>query len=337
MDGILKIGLAGLGAIGRTHVDRINGKLRRAQVVGVTDLAPEYGKKAAAGLGLPFHESAQALLDSGVDALMVTASDPDHEAYVLAAIKAGKPVFCEKPLAPDAEACQRVIDAEMATGRMLVQVGFMRRYDPGYRQLKEMIDGGKYGAPLMMHCAHRNPEVPEAYTTPMAITNTLIHEIDTLRWLIGEDYDTVEMAFPKATKYTHPNLRDPQIMILTSKSGVRMDVECFVNCRVGYDIQCEVCCEDGIFRLPELASVPLLHDAKRTTTICNAWSERFVEAYNVEIQEWIDSTLAGRVDGPSSWDGLVACVTADAAQQARETGKPVKVALPEMPSFYKRG
>lgn len=336
MSGILKIGLAGLGAIGRTHINRINGKLRRAEVISVTDMAVEYGKKAADEFGLPFYETAQSLLASGADALMVTSADPDHEAHVLAAVKAGKPVFCEKPLAPDADACKRVIEAEMATGRKLVQVGFMRRYDPGYRQLKKMIDSGEYGAPLMLHCAHRNPSVPEAYDTPMAITSTLIHEIDTLRWLIGEDYDTVEMAFPKATRHTHKNLRDPQIMILTSKSGIRMDVECFVNCRVGYDIQCEVCCEDGIFKLPELPSVPLLRDAKRTTAICNAWSERFVEAYNIEIQEWIDSTLSGRVDGPSSWDGLVACVTGDAAQKARETGEAVSIQLPEMPSFYSR-
>ncbi len=186
----------------------------------------------------------------------------------------------------------------------------------------------------MMHCAHRNFFVADSYDTPMAITSTLIHEIDTLRWLLGEDYDTVEMAFPKQTKNTLPHLRDPQIMILTSKSGVRMDVECFVNCRVGYDIQCEICCEEGFLKLPELPAVGLLVDAKRMTTICRDWSERFIEAYDIEIQEWIDSTLAGRVDGPTAWDGFVACVTGDCAQRARETGQPVKIELPPMPDFY---
>ncbi len=96
MDGqSLRIGLAGLGAIGRTHIKRINGKLRSAKVTGVTDMALEFGKKAAAELELPFYENAQALLDSGIDALIVTAADPDHEAYVLAAIQAGKPVFAK--------------------------------------------------------------------------------------------------------------------------------------------------------------------------------------------------------------------------------------------------
>ena len=72
-----------------------------------------------------------------IDAVVVTTLDPFHEQYVMAAIKAGKYVFCEKPLAPEADACKRIVEAEMATGKQLVQVGFMRRYDPGYGQLKK--------------------------------------------------------------------------------------------------------------------------------------------------------------------------------------------------------
>lgn len=331
----LIIGLAGLGAIGRTHIERINNRLSRGRVIGATDKATAFGKEKAAELGVQFHDNVQSLLDSGIDALIVTSADPDHEEFVAAAIKAGKPVFCEKPLAPDAAACKRIIDAEMAFGKKLVQVGFMRRYDPGYRQLKSLIDSGKFGQPLMVHCAHRNFSVADTYDTPMAITSTLIHEIDTLRWLIGEDYATVEMAIPKSTRNTKPHLIDPQVMILTSKSGVRMDIECFVNCRVGYDIQCEVCCEEGFLKLPELPTVGMLVDAQRSTAICRDWSERFVEAYNIEIQEWIDSTLAGRVDGPTAWDGLVACVTGDAGQKSRETKSVISIELPECPEFYK--
>ena len=75
----------------------------------------------------------------------------------MAAIKAGKYVFCEKPLAPEADACKRIVEAEMAAGKQLVQVGFMRRYDPGYNQLKKAIDSGKYGLPLML--ALRTPQL----------------------------------------------------------------------------------------------------------------------------------------------------------------------------------
>ncbi len=332
----LRIGIAGTGAIGRTHIDRINNKLQGGRVVAATDTNPDFGRKVADDYGLEFFPDGGALVRSGrVDALIVTAADDDHEKFVMAAVQSGLPVFCEKPLAPTAEACKRIIDAETAGGKRLVQVGFMRRYDPGYRQLKALIDSGDYGAPLMLHCAHRNFEVGENYTTPMAITNTLIHEIDTLRWLIGEDYATVEMAFPRSTKYTHKELLDPQIMILTSVSGVRMDVECHVNNRVGYDIHCEVCCEEGYLNLPDLAAVQRLVNASRVTPICRDWSERFVDAYNVELQEWITSTKAGRVDGPNCWDGYVACITSDAAHESREKKAPVAISLPECPAFYK--
>lgn len=335
MNSELRIGIAGTGAIGRTHIDRINNKLKGGSVVACTDANPDFGKQMGEKLGLAFFADGEALVASGkVDALIVTAADDDHEKFVMAAVKAGMPVFCEKPLAPTAEACKRIIDAETKGGKRLVQVGFMRRYDPGYRQLKKLVDSGEFGAPLMIHSAHRNFEVGENYTTPMAITNTLIHEIDTLRWLIGEDYASVEMAFPRCTKYTHKDLLDPQIMILTSKSGVRMDIECHVNNHVGYDIHCEVCCEEGYLNLPDLSAVQRLVNASRVQPICRDWSERFVDAYNTEIQEWIDSTLAGRVDGPNSWDGYVACITSDAAHKSREEKKAIAIDLPDAPAFY---
>ena len=112
-----------------------------------------------------------------MDAVIVTSIGSTHEGYVLAAIAAGKPVFCEKPLATTAAACKRILDAEVAWGKRLVQVGFMRRYDAGYRLLKEVVTEGVIGAPLI---AHRNPGVGDDYTTDMAITDTVIHEIDTM-------------------------------------------------------------------------------------------------------------------------------------------------------------
>ena len=130
-----------------------------------------------------------------IDAVIVTTIDPYHEQYVMAAIKAGKYVFCEKPLAPEAEACKRIVEAEVAGGKQLVQVGFMRRYDTGYRQLKAAIENRTYGEPLMLHCAHRNPAVDESYDTPMAVENSMIHEIDVLRWLLNEDYATAEVVY----------------------------------------------------------------------------------------------------------------------------------------------
>lgn len=333
---VLRVAVVGVGAIGRTHIERINNKLQGAKVVACSDVNVEFGKSVAEKYGCEFFEDGEAMIASeGVDAVIVTTIDPFHEQYVMAAIRAGKYVFCEKPLAPEAEACRRIVDAEMDGGRRLVQVGFMRRYDPGYRQLKEAIQSRTYGEPLLLHCAHRNPSVDESYTTPMAVENSMIHEIDVLRWLLNEDYATAEVVFAKNTRRTHAKLMDPQIMILTTKSGVRIDVEAFVNTGHCYDIKCEVCCEDAILNLPEPANIEVCANAQRGHAIHSDWSTRFVEAYNVEVQEWINATKAGRVDGPTAWDGYVGQVTAAAASKARDTQTVVNIEMEEMPEFYK--
>jgi myo-inositol 2-dehydrogenase/D-chiro-inositol 1-dehydrogenase len=332
----LRIGVIGTGAIGRTHIERINTRLQGGRVVAVSDANAEFGKKTAEAYNCKFHADGESLInDSGVEAIIVTTIDEFHERYVTAAIKAGKYVFCEKPLAATRDGCSRIVKAEIAGGKKLVQVGFMRRYDPGYRQLKKIIDDRTYGEPLMLHCAHRNYEVDNNYTTAMAVENSMIHEIDVLRWLLNEDYDTAEVVFPKKTKYAHENLQDPQIMILTTKSGVRIDVEAFVNCHYGYDIKCEVCCENGIISLPEPSNAGIRTNASRIAPICRDWSERFVEAYNIELQEWIDATGNGQVDGPTAWDGYVGSITASAASRARDTKTVVKIEMEERPAFYK--
>lgn len=331
----LRIGVAGLGAIGVAHIERITKKLHGGRVVAATDAVSNFGVQVAGHLGITYHSSIRAMIESGgIDALLVTAADEDHERYVLAGIRAVIPVFCEKPLAPDAMACQRIIEAEMEVGQRMVQVGFMRRYDAGYRSLKAMIASRQYGRPLMIHCAQRSTEVGESFTTDMAISNALIHEIDILRWLLGEDYDSVEIRIPKGTRNSHRSLRDPQILLMTSESGVWMDVECFLNCHAGYDIQCEVVCEEGILRLPDPPTIQRLTAATRMRPICNDWTERFEAAYDAEIQDWINSSLAGDTEGPSAWDGYAACLTADAARQSRETERAVPVELPECPKLY---
>ena len=333
---ILQIGLIGTGAIGRTHIERINNTLQGGRVIAVTDAFAEAGRKAAETYGCEFIEDGEALInDSRIQAVIVTTADPYHAQYVKAAIKAGKFVFCEKPLAPEPEVCKEIVDLEMAGGKKLVQVGFMRRYDQGYRELKKYISERTYGEPLMLHCAHRNPMVPESYDTPMAVENSMIHEIDVLRWLLGENYVSAEVVFPKKTRHAHEKLQDPQIMYLTTESGVRIDVEVFVCAGYGYDIKCEVCCEDGIFSLPEPSRPLIRAKASRIYPICADWSDRFVQAYNTEFQEWINATKAGRVDGPTAWDGYAGQITAAAASKARDTQTKVAITIPETPAFYK--
>ena len=332
----LRIGLVGTGGIGRTHIDRINNKLQGAKVVACSDPASEFGLSVAEKFGIKgYADPIEMINDPEIDAIVNTTADDFHEKFVTAAIEAGKYVFCEKPLAPKADACKRIVEAEMKAGKKLVQVGFMRRYDAGYRQLKAAIENRTYGEPLLLHCAHRNPSVPESYDTPMAVENSMIHEIDVLRWLLNEDYATAEVRFAKDTRRTHAKLRDPQIMILTTKSGVRIDVEAFVNNGNNYEIKCEVVCEDAVLNLPEPANIQVTANASKGIAIHQDWSTRFVDAYNTEFQEWINATKEGRVDGPTAWDGYVGQVTATAASKARDTQTIVEIECEPMPDFYK--
>jgi myo-inositol 2-dehydrogenase/D-chiro-inositol 1-dehydrogenase len=333
----LKLGVIGTGAIGQEHIRRCSHVLQGAQVVAVSDINVEGARAALQRLNIEaevFENGHDVIQSPNVDAVLVTSWDPTHEEFTLAAIAAGKPVFCEKPLAMSAEGCRRVVDAEIQAGKRLVQVGFMRPYDAGYRALKKVITDGDIGEPLMLHCAHRNPSVPAHYQTNMAITDTLIHELDVLRWLLADDYKTVQVVFPRKTSKALEHLRDPQVVLIETVKGTRIDVEVFVNCQYGYDIQCEVVGELGIARLPEPTSVQLRSQAKLSTTILMDWKDRFIGAYDVELQAFIDGVRGERLTGPSAWDGFAAAVAADACITAQQSGAIVNLGLPQRPAFY---
>ncbi|MFP3720292.1 Gfo/Idh/MocA family oxidoreductase [Niallia circulans] len=335
----LKIGVIGTGAIGREHINRITKKLAGGEIVAVTDVNQESARTTVEQFNLNagiFPDDKSLIADGNVDAVFVTSWGPAHEESVLAAIEAGKYVFCEKPLATTAEGCMRIVEAEMKHGKRLVQVGFMRRYDSGYVQLKELLDANFIGDPLMIHCAHRNPEVGTTYSTDMAISDTLIHEIDVLHWLVNDDYKSVQVLFPKRNRYAHENLRDPQVVILETKSGIVINAEISVNCKYGYDIQCEVVGEEGIVKLPEVATVPFRKNATLGSQILMDWKKRFVDAYDVELQHFMDSIKeTGEPNGPTAWDGYIAQVTADACIKAQNSGVKEEIVLHEQPSFYK--
>ncbi|MDV6319849.1 Gfo/Idh/MocA family oxidoreductase [Chromohalobacter sp. HP20-39] len=333
----VRIGVIGTGMIGEEHSRRISQQLTGGEITAVSDVNQEQAQAVVDRLGLDakVYDSGLELIQADhVDAVMVTSWGPTHEEYVLAAIRAGKYVFCEKPLATTAQGCRNIIDAEIEAGKRRVQVGFMRRYDSGYQLMKEAIDANRLGEPLMIHAAHRNPTVPERYVTPMAIHDTLIHELDTFRWLLNDDYATTQVIFPRKTRHAHGKVEDPQIVLLKTTQGVRIDVEVFVNCQYGYDIQCDVVGEEGIAHLPEPQSLTLRQAGQRSNEILQDWKKRFGEAFDVELQAFIDGAASGTVGGPSSWDGYAAAIASDACVKAQESGQIEKIEMPERPAFY---
>lgn len=334
----LRFGLVGTGWIGKFHMDRLANKISDAELVAVYDYKKELAEQAVKELNVEakIYENDTELINAdNVDAIVVATPGFAHKDTVLKAIRAGKYVFVEKPLATTVEDCLEIVEAEQQHGSKLVQVGFMRRYDKGYIQMKEAIDTDLIGEPLMIVAAHRNPAVDENYTTDMAINDTLIHEIDALHWLVGDDYESIQVTFPKKSSYALEHLKDPQIITMTTKSGIVMTVQVSVNIQYGYDIQCEVVGEKGVVSLPEIPTIQYRTEEGLGQKFYHDFQERFGEAFDEEFINFVKSIQHdGKPAGPSAWDGYVATTTVEAGIKSQKTEKTEKTELQERPKFY---
>lgn len=330
----VRIGMIGPGGMGQAHIERIHSVIAGGRVVAVSDVDGAKAQEVASRIGATAYATSAELIASDIDAVMICSHGPAHEPDVLACIAAGKPVFCEKPLTPTAGAALRIMEAEQAGGRKLVTVGFMRRFDQSYREMKKILDSGELGEALMVHCAHRNPTVPDFYTWDMAINDTAIHEIDTMRWLLGEEFVAARVDKPKKTSLRFEHLQDPLVLVLTTESGVRVDDEVFVNCQYGYDIRCELVAEKGAVSLADQNVITRRDAVGRNNPITMNHNERFWGAFVTEVQEWITAVGKGEHTGSTSWDGYAAACVCDAGVKALTDSGEVAVQMIAKPSFY---
>ncbi|MEV4742024.1 Gfo/Idh/MocA family oxidoreductase [Streptomyces sp. NPDC049555] len=332
----LGVAVIGTGRMGADHVRRLTGATRGARVTAVVDV--DAGRaRAAAALApgcTPYTDAAAAMAAGDVDAVLIASPGPAHETALLQALTHDLPVLCEKPLTPDAAAALRVVEAEARLGRRRVQVGFMRRYDEEYRQLKALLDAGGLGRPLMLHCVHRNASTPPGFTDRMLVEDSAVHEIDATRWLLGQEITAVRVLRPAPSPAAPEGLGDPQLVLLETAAGAVVDVEVFVNCGFGYQVRCEAVCERGSVRIGEERGPAVAADGRWGGPVPQDFLTRFRAAYDREVQEWVDATRRGTCTGPSSWDGYAAAAVCEAAVRAQERGERVEVALAKRPALY---
>ena len=181
-----------------------------------------------------------------VDAVVLASPGFVHEEQVLACLRHGKPVLCEKPLSMDDESSLRLLEAESSLGRRLVTVGFMRRFDPEYAAVRAALRSGAHGRLLLLHNVHRNRSVPNAdFRSEMIVRDSLVHEVDASRFLFGDEVVEVHGAVPGADLARRPGVVDPQVSILRMSGGGLVTNEVFVNSQVGYEVRFEAVAERG--------------------------------------------------------------------------------------------
>ena len=334
----LAIGVLGAGGnIGHTHSQNIATYVDGARLAAVYDLNTERAEEVAKTYGAKVMASAEELIASPeIDAVVIASWDGTHADLAVKCIQAGKPVFCEKPLATTLEDAKKVVEAEKASGKRLLQIGFMRRFDPDYIKMKKILDSGELGAPLMIHACHRNVSQPDGFQTEMGVSNVAIHELDICRWLLGDEYKNGQVLKVRQSACSTKGYDNPQIVLLETQSGARIDVEVQVADAYGYDIQCQVVCEKGTVNLPDPYAVVKRSNATRSFPILTDWKDRFIEAYDIELTHWVKTLEEkGEPDGPSAWDGYAACVAADALNRSRGTGRFLPVETMEKPELYR--
>ncbi|MFI2760420.1 Gfo/Idh/MocA family protein [Streptomyces echinatus] len=336
MGDLLGVAVLGAGHMGADHIRRLDRVVSGARVAAVADPDVERAKEAAAGVdGVTVHADPVAALDApGVAAVLVASPGPAHEEALLAAFRRGLPVLCEKPMVPDSAGALRVVEAEARLGRRLAQIGFMRRYDTEYRRLKALLDEGALGRPLMLHCTHRNVSSPGHFTSAMLVNSSVSHEIDAARWLLGQELTAVTVLRPAPSGGAPEGLLDPQFVLFETDGGALVDVEVFVNCGFGYQVRCEAVCEKGSARIGDGHTMVVTTAGGAREDVAQDYLVRFADAYDREVQAWVDATRRGEVTGPGVWDGYAASVVAEAGVRALETGARTTVELAPRPDLY---
>jgi len=324
------VGVIGAGVMGAEHARIIGHEISGAHLVGVVDADLSRAQAAIQDVkGARALTQADMLInDPSVDAVLVSSPDDTHHPYVLAALALGKPVLCEKPLAVTSAQCLEIVEAEKRSGKQLVQVGFMRRFDPCYQEMKATIDSGELGDVRILHCQHRNQTTPRFFTGNMIITNSLVHELDVNRWLLNTEYNNaLVVPCPAGEGGQCP---DPMLYLFETVAGSLISAETFINCQYGYHVHAEAVCTKGTISLVNPTHTHIRRQRVEASSFPDIWVPRFREAYRNQTQAWINGILSGTPpeDGATAWDGLVATSLAEQLVGAMQTGERIQLILP---------
>ena len=213
-------------------------------------------------------------------------------------------------------------------------VGFMRRFDVQYQAMKKIVTSGDIGSALMMHAAHRNPSVPDHYTSDMIINDTVVHDIDLARWMFDDEIEAVTVHRPGATGMRRRAwLHDPGSCCWKCRTGCSRRGGGGDGAATATTFAARLSCENRTVELSESAG-PLVKVEGGWSGRLDDWRERFVDAFDAEFQAWADAVSARTTTGPSAWDGYAATVACEAGLEAIRRGRQPSSRMTDRPDLY---
>jgi inositol 2-dehydrogenase len=330
----LKVGVVGVGRLGRVYVRDLAARIPETTVAAVADIDRTLAGAIADEFGVPHaYGSADDLIaDPNVDAVVIVTPTHAHRDNVVAAAQSKKPTFCEKPPALSLAECAAMAEAVEKSGSFF-QMGFMRRFDPGYAAAKEKIARGEIGRPVVFKSSSRDPFRPSLeYANPASSGGIMvdmgIHDFDLARWFMG-DVDTVSatgavLAYPEMASIGDIDNAIATLEFADGRLGV---IDLTRNGVYGYDISTELLGDAGTVRVGYLRETPVLTMTKNSVAHDTVpyFMERFERAYTLQLQNFAQNVLHEREPAVVLKDGVEALRTALAATIAHRTCQRVKV------------
>lgn len=328
---MLRFGLLGAGRIGQIHGRNIAGA-PNARLVALADVDLQAAGTLAEATGAEVRDPDAIVSAGDIDAILIGTPTDTHADLIEAGARAGKAVFCEKPVDLDAsrvESCLRTVEA----AGVPLMIGFNRRFDPNFAALQKRVRAGAVGTVEIVTVISRDPGPPPISYIGRSgglYRDMMIHDFDIMRFMLGEE--PVEVHAYGST-LVDPAIGeagdvDTALVMLRTASGKLGQISNSRRAAYGYDQRIEVHGSEGMARAGNVHETTVEVAGKNGFTsdpVQNFFLERYAEAYRREIAAFIDAVSSGRVPSPSGRDGLMAQRLADAATLSRETGQRVAI------------
>jgi scyllo-inositol 2-dehydrogenase (NAD+) len=336
--GELRVAIVGAGRAGRVHALNLHEHVRRAEVCCVVDGERERASDLAAELGgVGVHDTLDGAL-ADADAVVIAVPTFAHAELARVAAAAGKHVFCEKPMALTPADCDAMIAAAEEAG-VVLQVGFMRRFQPEFAEARRRIEAGDVGAPMVVKSLTRGPGLPPRWAWSLESSNGMLaevnsHDFDCVRWLAGAE---IERVYAETTNIKGANrgvdeadFYDNAVVSLRFESGAIGTIDGTCPADYGYDARVEVLCSEGLLVIGDLRGQPVLEVRDRehggVTPVHRTWPERFAEGYRAEMAAFTAAALDGGPPAVTGADGRAAVAAVVAANRSWKEGRPVSPA-----------